>query len=83
MDFQAVLTAVATVGFPIVACIALFYYIYKQAERHKEEIKTLSEMHKLELDAVTEALNNNSIVLAKLSEKIDVIINMYKGDTNG
>lgn len=59
---QEVLTAIATVGFPIVACIALFYYIYKQGERHKEEI-----------NALTQALNNNTVVLAKLSEKIDVL----------
>lgn len=68
MDFQAILTAIATVGFPIVACIALFYYIYKQAERHKEEINTL-----------TTALNNNTIVLSKLSEKIDVLVSVTGG----
>ena len=68
---QEILTAIATVGFPIVACIALFYYIYKQAERHKEEINTL-----------TTALNNNTVVLSKLSEKIDVLTQLRKDEAN-
>ena len=76
MDFQGTLQAITTVGFPIVACIALFYYIYKQSERHKEEINKLTEMHKEELNAITQALNNNTVVLAKLSEKIDVLISI-------
>lgn len=68
---QEILTAIATVGFPIVACIALFYYIYKQAERHKDEINTL-----------TTALNNNTIVLSKLSEKIDVLTQIRRDEQN-
>ena len=68
---QEILTAIATVGFPIVACIALFYYIYKQAERHKDEI-----------NALTTALNNNTIVLSKLSEKIDVLTQIRRDEQN-
>lgn len=59
MPLQEVLTAISTVGFPIAACIALFWFNYKQTELHREETQKLSE-----------TINNNTIALTKLSEKI-------------
>ena len=60
MDFQSVVTAISTVGFPAVVCIILLYINYKQNEQHKEE-----------LTKVTEALNNNTVALTKLSDMIN------------
>lgn len=60
MDFQSVLTAVSTVGFPIVACIVLAVILYKQNEAHKQE-----------MNEVKEAINNNTIALTKLTDKIE------------
>lgn len=58
-----IVTAVADVirdlGFPIVCCGALFWYMVKQRDVHKEET-----------DRMTEALNNNTVVLEKLLTKI-------------
>lgn len=48
-----------TYGFPICMCIMLFWYIVKQNENHKEEIQKM-----------TEALNNNTIALVELRDKI-------------
>lgn len=59
MPLQEVLTAISTVGFPIAACIALFWFNYKQTEFHREETQKLSE-----------TINNNTVALTKLSEKI-------------
>lgn len=55
-----VLQAISTVGFPIVVAIALFWKMNKQDEDHK------SEMLK-----VTEAINNNTIALQKLIDKLE------------
>ena len=60
MDWQAVVNIISTIGFPIVAACAMWYYATKEAERHKEE-----------MNAVNEAISNNTIALVKLSEKID------------
>ena len=59
MDYQNIVTAISTVGFPIVMCGALFWYMIQQREAHKEEINKM-----------TEALNNNTLVLQKLLDKI-------------
>lgn len=55
-----ILQAISTVGFPIVVAIALFWKMNKQDEDHK------SEMLK-----VTEAINNNTIALQKLIDKLE------------
>lgn len=59
MDFQPILTAISTVGFPIVMAGALFWKMNKQDDDHKEEMAK-----------VTEAINNNTIALTKLSDKL-------------
>ena len=57
---QMVITAISTVGFPIVMCGALFWKMDKQDKEHKEE-----------MNKTTEAINNNTIVLQKLTDKIE------------
>lgn len=41
MDPDIIINAISTLGFPIVVCAALFWYINKQNENHKEEITAL------------------------------------------
>ena len=39
MDANMITTMIGSLGFPIVSCVALFWYITKTNEQHKEEIK--------------------------------------------
>lgn len=54
-----VITAISTVGFPIVMCGALFWKMDKQDKEHKEE-----------MNKSTEAINNNTVVLEKLMQML-------------
>lgn len=56
---QMVITAISTVGFPIVMCGALFWKMDKQDKEHKEEI-----------NKSTEAINNNTVALQKLMQML-------------
>lgn len=60
MDVNAVTTAISTLGFPIVMCGAMFWYMLKEKDTHKEE-----------MNSVTEALNNNTLILQKLCDRLD------------
>lgn len=60
MDANTLMQVVGSLGFPIVASCALFWLNYKQDERHDQEIKQIME-----------ALNNNTVALTKLSDKIE------------
>lgn len=57
---QELINAIGTLGFPIVACCALFWQLNKTNENHKEEVKQL-----------TTAIENNTIALTKIAERMD------------
>lgn len=62
MDYELIVSAISSLGFPIMACAALFWYINKQNENHKEEITALR-------DTITE----NTNILHELKELIKLI----------
>lgn len=41
MDIQAISNLISTIGFPIAACIAIFYMMNKEREEHKQEVDSL------------------------------------------
>ena len=58
-----IIQTISQVGFPIAMCIAMMWYIKEQAKDHKEETRQF-----------TEALNNNTIALETLKDKLDEVI---------
>lgn len=60
MDIQNVVQIISTVGFPIAMCLLFFWYINKMNEKHADEVNKLSE-----------ALQNNTLVMQKLVDKLD------------
>ena len=60
MDMQTIVSLIGSLGFPIVACIAMFSMLEKERDNHKEEMAK-----------VTEAINNNTLALQVLSGKMD------------
>nr|DAT06760.1 MAG TPA: YvrJ protein family protein [Caudoviricetes sp.] len=60
MDANTIIQLVGSLGFPIVMCGALFWRMVKSDEQHKAE-----------MDKLSEALNNNTNALTKLSDNLD------------
>lgn len=60
MDVQAITSIITNVGFPIAVCLICFWYINKMQEQHKAETDKLSE-----------ALNNNTLVMQKLINSME------------
>ena len=60
MDANTIIQMVGSLGFPIVMCGALFWRQVKSDEQHKAE-----------MDKLSEALNNNTVAITKLSDKLD------------
>ena len=60
MDVTVITQLVSTVGFPIAMCALMSYYIKYTEDKHREEINTMRD-----------ALNNNTMVLQKLVDKLD------------
>ena len=79
---QDVISIIQTVGFPIACAVAMFMMLKKETEAHKEESEkltnTISEMklafndaiHEQE-NSISQAINNNTLVIQKLIDKLD------------
>ena len=71
MDMNVIMQAVTTVGFPIVCCGAMAWYVKYVTDKNREQISMLNEQHHSEMNQVTEAVNNNTLALQKLCDKLD------------
>lgn len=54
-----VVQIVTQLGFPISMCLLLFWYVTKKDEAHREEMNKMAE-----------AVNNNTIVMQKLIDRM-------------
>ncbi len=68
MEWEGLIQAITTVGFPIVCCIAMMWYVKYVTDQNREEIAKLNEQHKQEMSEVTQAINNNTLALTRLCD---------------
>lgn len=61
---------VGTLGFPIVACIALAVYVKYLTDKYLNAISVMQQEHKAEIAKVTDALNNNTMIVQRLYDKM-------------
>ena len=71
MSAQDYINLISTLGFPIIMCGAMAWYVKYITDQHREETKNLNEQHSKEMSEVTEALNNNTLALQKLCDKLE------------
>lgn len=71
MDFNVWITLITTVGFPIVACGGMAWYVKYITDRNREDLKEERSQHTEEMTKVTEALNNNTLAIQKLTDYIE------------
>ena len=63
MDVNAIVSLISNVGFPVAVCIALFFYMEKQNERHENET-----------DKLNKTVQSNTNVLTELCTLIKTIV---------
>lgn len=68
MDLTAITNLISTIGFPIAISLVLMWYIMKLNDNHSNEVK-----------ALTNALNNNTVILQRVCDKLDLELDA-KGD---
>ena len=61
---------IAQLGFPIVICLLMMWYINKSNDKHMDQIVDITNQHREEMKEVTTALNNNTLALQKLTDYI-------------
>lgn len=71
MNMGDIVSLISTVGFPIVCCIAMGWYVKYITDKNREQINEMNTQHKAEMDVLTDAINNNTLALQKLSDKLE------------
>lgn len=70
MDGSTITELISTVGFPIVCfCICAWYVKYRE-DKNDDKIDKLNTMHNEENKNMTQALNNNTVALTKLTDTL-------------
>ena len=81
MDISTIGSLIASLGFPIVACGAMAFFIVNRSEANdaklealrkeqREDLQVIQREHKEEVAKMSDALNNNTIAIEQLTEKI-------------
>ena len=60
MDYEVLINAISTIGFPIVMCGIMFWFLNKEQENHKNEMLALKDV-----------IARNNEVLASLKQLIE------------
>lgn len=60
MDYEVLINAISTIGFPIVMCGIMFWFLNKEQENHKAEMLALKDV-----------IARNNEVLASLKQLIE------------
>lgn len=68
MDTNTIIALIGSVGFPIVACGAMAYYVKYITDKNREQLTEIMNQHKDEMTDVTTAVNNNTLALQKLTD---------------
>lgn len=63
-------SAIGQYAFPIVACVVMGWYVKYIQDNYRKDISDISTRHKEEMDKVTQALNNNTLAIQKLTDYI-------------
>lgn len=66
-----IMQLIGSYGFPILACIAMAWYVKYTTDKNREDIKQSRESHKEEMNKITEALNNNTMAVHDLRVMIE------------
>lgn len=66
-----IVSVVSAVGFPIVAALGCGFFVKWQYEQNMKQNEELRKEHKEEVSKMIEALNNNTIALQKLIDKLE------------
>ena len=62
---------ISTLGFPIAMCVGACFFIKYQFDTSNKQMEDIRKDHKEEIKALKDSLDNNTIALTKLLDKLN------------
>ena len=70
VEWDVIVTAIQSLGFPIACVIAMFLMWQKEVNSHKEEMTEMRKSMEEQNKATVDALNNNTQILNRILSKL-------------
>ena len=70
MDVNVIAQLIGSVGFPIVCCLMMGWYINKIEDRYREDANKAEDRYRADVDKLSEIIMNNTEAMTKLADKI-------------
>lgn len=70
MDITAITQLISSIGFPIVACIGIGWFVNKQTQQQREDNAKREERMLGQLDKFSDALNSFNLTLEKIDSRL-------------
>lgn len=70
MEPNTIVSIITSVGFPIFSCLALGWFVYYQTNQNAKQLDQIRQEHKEEVKSLAECIQNNTLALQKLIDKI-------------
>lgn len=70
MDVSGISEVISSVGFPIVCFLLCGWYVKYREDKNDEKYDKLNNQHDDEMRQIVAALNNNTVALQKLADKL-------------
>lgn len=71
MDLNSISELISTVGFPIVCFLLSGWYVKYREDINDKKLERLNDQHDDESKQMTSALNNNTLALQKLADRLE------------
>ena len=71
MDYSSISDLIQSVGFPIVCFLMCGWYVKYREDKNDEKYDKLNTQHDDEMKQMVSALNNNTIALQRLTDKLE------------
>ena len=71
MNANDIVQIITTVGFPIVMCGAMGWYVKQTNDQHREDMTNERASHQNEVATLAEVIHNNTLAIQKLTDYID------------
>lgn len=71
MTWEGIMTLISNGLFPIAACLGLAVFFNKVNDNYRNDIKELNAKNATEIDAVTKAITDNTMVIQRLVDMLE------------
>lgn len=68
---EDIINLITTIGFPAACFMMAGFYVKYREDKNDEKIKNIVDLHHNEISQMTEALNNNTLAIQKLTDKLE------------